>query len=382
MKKTLKICQRCVMDTTDPDITFDDKGFCNKCTKVFKIYSAFPYNLSKKEKESQLHKLVKEISIKGKNKQYDSIVGVSGGTDSTFVLYKAKELGLRPLAVHFDNGWNSELAQNNIENAVKKLNIDLYTYVVNWEEFKDLQLSFLKASVPDCEIPTDHGIIAILYKIAHKYSVQYILSGVNTATESVGANAWSQGMFDWKYIKNLHRRFGTVQLKTFPHFSLSDLFYYRFARNIRRISLLDYVDYDREKATKILQTKLAWRSYGGKHYESAYTKFFQAYILPTKFGFDKRKAYLSSMICSGQMTRVQALRELKKPLYDKQKLADDKIYVAKKFGLTIKEFDQIMKLPPKKFNDYPSYQKDWYYELAVKLNEKSKSAQKHKYYYG
>lgn len=374
-------CKRCVMDTTDPQINFDDRGICNKCSKLLSILNTYPYNSTAKQKREKLLSLVNEIKQKGKFKKYDCIIGVSGGVDSTFMAMKAKELGLKPLAVHMDNGWNTELAQKNIENVLKKLEIDLYTYVLDWEEFKNIQLSFLKASTPDAEIPSDHAIIAVLNKSAEKYKLQYILTGVNLTTEGVSATAWSNGIFDWKYIKSVQQRFGTKKIKTYPHFSLFKLFYYHYFLKIKRISLLDYYDYKRDEAVKILQREINWRDYGHKHYESFYTRFFQAYILPVKFGYDKRKCHFSSLICSGQMSRKKALQELRNPLYDKNRLVEDMEYVAKKFGINTAKFKKLILLPLKNFNDYPSYQKEWYYQLFWNLNEKYKKLWKDKYFF-
>lgn len=376
-----RICTRCVMDTTDPEIVFDGEGICNKCTKVVKTMNSFPYNLSPEEKRKMLDRLVTEIKRKGKNKKYDCIIGVSGGADSTYLAFKVKELGLRPLAVHLDNGWDSELAQKNIELTLKKLNIDLYTYVIDWKEFRDIQFSFLKSSTPDLEIPTDHAIIAILFRTAAKYNLKYILTGLNMATESVHATAWSNGIYDWKYVYNIHKLFGKIKFKTYIHFTLAQFIYYRFVLNIKRLSFLDYLDYNRCSAVKILESEIGWRDYAYKHYESFYTKFFQAYILPHKFGFDKRKPHLSSLIMSGQWTRQEALKELKKPLYDRKILKDDIEYVAKKFGIGTDELNKLLKQPNKYFSDYPSYQKDWYYKILLSLNIKYKSLFNHKYFW-
>lgn len=361
-----RICARCVMDTTDPEIEFDERGFCQYCRKAEEVLLREPYCLAPDEKRRSLDELVSRVRRDGRGKQYDCVIGVSGGVDSTYVAYCVKELGLRPLAVHLDNGWDSELAVGNIEGVLKRLAIDLYTHVIDWDEFKDLQIAFLKASTPDSEIPTDHAIVSLLYQTAARLGLGYIIAGTNFATECIMPPSWSRGHTDWKYIKAVHSRFGTQPLRTFPHRTLLGEIWYRAVRRIRWVSFLDYMDYSKEAAMRILQEKLGWRYYGGKHYESIYTRFYQAYILPAKFGFDKRRGHLSSMIVSGQMTRERALEELKEPLYDPLRLKEDKEYVARKLGMTLQAFDSILALPPKRFLDYPSYFKSQYYQAVAR----------------
>jgi N-acetyl sugar amidotransferase len=342
-------CTRCLMDTTDPDVTFDLAGVCNHCLNYDKNIKIRTIDSLQNE---GIISLVTKIKKSGNGKEYDCIIGVSGGADSTYVACKCKELGLKPLAVHFDNGWDSELAIKNIEKVLKNLNIDLYTYVVDWEEFRDLQLSFLKASTPDSEIPTDHAIYAILMHLARQNKIKYIISGMNYRTESIMPLKWSYGHSDWRYIKNIQRKFGSRKLKSFPHYSLFYLFYITFIKNIRFISLLNYIDYNKENVVRILEKDLGWTNYGGKHHESIYTRFFQSYILPVKFNIDKRKAHLSNLINSGQITKSEAITELEKNEYAEKYLEEDKIYVVKKLGITKADFDEIMNLPLKTFCDY------------------------------
>ena len=346
-----RICKRCVMDTTDPDIQFDENGVCNHCrTFENRLKSRI---LSKENAEKQLSKIIDQIKKEGKNKKYDCIIGVSGGLDSTFTAYMVKKLGLRPLAVHLDNGWNSELAVNNITKTLKTLGIDLITYVIDWEEFKGLQLAFLKASTPDGEIPTDHAISAFLYDIAAKNGIRHVISGFNFRTEGIMPATWSYGHFDWKYIKGIHDLFETSKLKSYPHYSLLKLFYYSFIKKIRVLAILNYIEFDKNKAMQILEREIGWKYYGGKHCESIYTKFYQSYLLPVKFNIDKRKAHLSSIICSiGDISRETALEELKKLPYDQNQIQEEKEYVIKKFGLTEQEYEEILSLPIKTFNDY------------------------------
>lgn len=355
MKNTteFKICKRCIMDTTDPDIEFDENGICNHCKRAEKLINERTY-IDLDVRKNKLDELVAKIKSEGKGKPYDCIIGVSGGVDSTYVAYEVKRLGLRPLAVHLDNGWNSELAVSNIEKTLNSLGIDLFTYVIDWEEFKDIQLSFLKASVPDGEVPTDHAIIAILYKMANKYNIKYILNGVNFATESIIPLKWGYGYFDYKYISAVQKKFGIKKIKTYPHIELPYLFYSMFFKKVSFVPFLDLIDYNKEAAMELIQKDLGWVYYGGKHYESIYTRFFQAYILPRKFNIDKRKGHLSSLIVSKQMERSVALEALKKPICDEQMLKQDYEYTLKKFDISVEDFESIMKLPLMTFENYPN----------------------------
>lgn len=346
----LQVCSRCIMDTTDPDIKFDDEGICSHCHRFDRVYSK--RIIPVEEREEKLRPIIDKIKRLGKNKKYDCIIGVSGGVDSTYVALLAKQLGLRPLAVHFDNGWNSELSVSNIEKTLNKLDIDLFTFVVDWQEFKELQLSFLRASTPDSEIPTDHGIISILHKMAAKYNVQYILNGHNYASESGLPLKWGYGYFDSTYIKDVHKKFGSGKFKSYPLMTIPKFTYYNQVKRIKWFGILNYVDYNKDHVMNVLQRDLGWVYYGGKHYESIYTRFFQSYILPRKFNIDKRKAHLSALINSKQISRQAALDEMKHPIYPERDLENDKEYVIKKFGITDQEFIQIMNLEPKTFLDY------------------------------
>ncbi|MBI4405586.1 MAG: N-acetyl sugar amidotransferase [Deltaproteobacteria bacterium] len=347
-----RVCRRCIMDTTDPQIRFNADGICNHCLKYeVDIHT----KVHKRElADARLKEKIDDIKRAGQGKQYDCILGISGGVDSTYVAYLARKWGLRPLAVHFDNGWNSEIAVTNIEYALKKLDIDLYTYVVEWDEFRDLQLAFLRASIQNAEIPTDHGIAAILFQSAIKFKVRYILTGDNIATEAILPDSWAHSYWDYRLIQSIHKEFGRVPLKTFPRLPFRRMLYYRYIRPIERVCILDYVPYVKNEAIELLKKELGWQSYGGKHCESVFTRFFQSYILPNKFKFDKRRAHLSSLICSEQISRDQALEELKRDPYDSRMMQSDKEYVAKKLGITLREFEQIMALPIRTYRDYPS----------------------------
>lgn len=347
----LVTCSLSVMDSiSDPDISFDENGVCN-----------YYYEYKRKEKQrvfshniEEFNRIIAKIKLDGKNKEYDCLIGVSGGVDSTYLAYLVKQHGLRPLAVHFDNGWNSELSVKNIENTLTKLGIDLFTFVVDWEEFKSLQLAFLRASTPDGEIPTDHAIISLLFQVANQKNIKYILNGNNFATESVMPKTWSYGHIDWKYIKTINRLFGTNKLRDYPHITPAKYFYYSFIRKIKIVSILNYYPYKREEAMDVLKNKLDWKYYGGKHYESIYTRFFQGYILPQKFKIDKRKAHLSTLIFSGQLTREEAMNELKAEIYPHALRDEDMEFVKKKFNLSNEEFEELMNRPAKTYRDYPN----------------------------
>jgi N-acetyl sugar amidotransferase len=342
------------MDTSDPEISFDERGRCNHC-RNYEIRVASEV-FRGEEGKRRLDALLQRVRARGRGRDYDCIIGVSGGVDSTMVAYTVRELGLRPLAVHFDNGWDSELAVDNIKKTLDRLGIDLQTHVVDWEEFRDLQLSFLKASVANCEIPTDHAITALLFNAAARHGIRYIFGGGNVATEGILPFSWGYYNWDRKHLEAIHRRFGTVPLKTTPRISLSRFVYLVFARGIRLIPILNYVDYNKTEAMKLIQEKLCWRYYGGKHYESIYTRFFQGYILPVKFGFDKRRAHLATLVCSGEMSREDALREMEKDPYGNANLLrEDREFVIKKFGLTEDAFAELMERPVRSYRDYPNH---------------------------
>lgn len=352
-QRPYQVCTRCVMDTTVSDIEFDAEGICNYCRMASdRLQRELFVGASHRGK---LDALVAQIKRGGEGKSYDCIIGVSGGIDSSYTAYLVKRrYGLRPLAVHFDNGWNSELAVENIELLLKKLDIDLLTHVVDWEEFRDLQLAFLNASVANSEIPTDHGITALMYRTAAKYGVKYIVTGGNLATETIMPSAWMHDAKDLLFIKSIHRRYGTRPLKTFPMMSYSRLAWYTFVRRIRYVGILNYVNYNKEEAMRVLETELGWRRYQAKHFESIYTRFFQGYLLPQKFKMDKRRPHLSSLIVSGQMTRTEALAELEGEPYDSRLAAEDITYIRRKFGLSEADYAAILATPVKGSDAYPN----------------------------
>jgi N-acetyl sugar amidotransferase len=344
-------CTRCIMDSAgDPAITFDASGVCSHCRRYDELRSSRV--ATGESGRRALETIVGEIKRAGRGREYDCIIGVSGGVDSTYVAYLVHELGLRALAVHFDNGWDSELAVKNIEHVLKKLDIDLFTYVVDWPEFRDLQLAFLRASTPDGEVPTDHAISALLWREASRRGIRYIISGMNFTTESISVPDWAYGHSDWRYIKDVHRRYGSVPLRTYPRFGWPFLFYVNVVKRVRIVSVLNYVDYRKEEAMQLLQERLGWKYYGGKHHESIYTRFYQGYVLPRKFGIDKRYGHLSDLINAGQLSRDQALREIQSPPYAEDLQQEDLAYVTKKLGLTAQKFEEIMQTPRRTFRDF------------------------------
>jgi len=342
------------MDTSDPDITFDEAGVCCYC----RIYDTRMRNelFRGEEGRRRLASIVDRMKAAGKGRPYDCLIGVSGGVDSTMAAWNLKKLGLRPLALHLDNGWDSELAVDNIKKTLEKLEIDLYTHVLDWEEFRDIQLAFLNASVPNCEIPTDHAIVAINFRVALDQGIKYIVNGGNIATEAFVPNAWAYNARDLRHLNAIHERFGQVPLRTFPTMGVLGSLYAVFVKGIRWITVLNYVDYRKSEAIKLLQEELGWRSYGGKHYESVYTRFYQGFILKRKFGFDKRRAHLANLVLSGELTRDEALAEIARDDYENSRLcAEDREFVIKKFGLTEAAFEEIMSQPPKTHYDYPTH---------------------------
>lgn len=365
MTETTQTCTRCIMDTTDPNITFDANGWCNHCTGWFQ--RADFYRLSLEERTRRLGILVEEIKRRGHGKDYDCIIGVSGGVDSSFVAIKVKELGLRPLAIHVDNGWNSEKAVGNIKRILDPLHIDLSTVVLNWKEFRDLQLAFLRASTPDSEIPSDHAIVAAFYSASSRHGVSYCMNGINFRTEGIHVREWSQGHLDSRYIKSVYKEFTGKRLKYFPLIRVTTLVRNIVLHRPENVFLLDYLDYDKESTKRLLVENYGWEDYGGKHYESLYTRFYQGWILPHKFGYDKRRMHLSTLICSGQITRDEALKEISVPPYPRDWVEPDKIFVAKKLGVSLQEFDAIIAAPKRRYRDYPNLQNHWAFGRGLDL---------------
>ena len=343
-------CRRCVMTrAVDPDIVIVD-GVCNHCRRYDELISARV--VAPAERDEQLARLVKRISDSAGRGEFDCVVGVSGGVDSTYVALLVKSLGLRPLAVHVDNGWNSELAVSNIEKTLTALDIELETVVLDLREFYDLQRSFLLASTPDADIPTDHAIQAVLWRVARQNGIKYVISGMNFATESISVPSWSYGHSDWRYIRDVHRRLGTQPLRSYPHFGFATLFWTNAVRRVRIASILNYVDYNKAAAVGELEEKLGWVAYEGKHFESIYTRWVQGHLLPVKFGIDKRRGHLSDLINSGQITRDEALRRLEQDDYPETLRAADEKLLMKKLSLSRDQLDAILAAEPRSFRDF------------------------------
>jgi N-acetyl sugar amidotransferase len=367
MRTNDQVCTRCVMDTTAIDISFDSIGVCNYCKHHEDIVSIAPFR--QRDHKSRLANLIKTIKKQRKG-DYDSIVGISGGVDSAYVAYKAVEYGLNPLVVHFDNGWNSELAIKNIEQIVKRLKLDLVTYVIDWEEFRDIQLSFIKANVIDIEMVTDHAIFAAIYKVAKKHKIRHILSGTNVATESIMPEAWQHFKFDMANLVAIHNRYGSLPIKKYPILSIWGMAWNHYIYGAKSISILNYADYRKHEAIEILENDLGWQRYGNKHHESIFTKFYQAYILPNKFGIDKRRAHFSDLIMNGEMSRTEALSELEKRSYNPNELDQDTDYVCKKLGLTREQFINYMQTAPVSHYSFTSSAK--FLRKVVKLHKRFK----------
>ena len=343
-------CVQCIMDTNDdPNITFDEEGVCYYC--YYHAQQAEKLVKHEAEGERLLQATVEKIKAAGTGKKYDCLIGLSGGVDSSYVAYLVKKLGLRPLCIHFDNGWNSELSVANIHTLVNRLGFDLETYVVNWEEFKDLQLSYLKASVIDIEAITDHAIYGTLFRCALQHNIGFILGGHNVATEGILPYAWTYHKEDDINIRAIHKVFGTKPLKTFPFYG--DAMKRRVKRSgLQFINFLNWIAYDKDAAKIEMQTALGWRDYGGKHHESIWTRFYQSYILLQKFGVDKRKAHLSSLICAGQLSREQSLKSMEQPAYDPALFQTDKAFVLKKLGLSERAFTALMAIPVRDHREF------------------------------
>jgi N-acetyl sugar amidotransferase len=360
---TLKVCTRCVMDTSDPDISFNSDGVCNYCIEAEK---ELPKHIYTAEQEKQnLHSLAEKIKNEARGK-YHAIIGLSGGVDSSYVTHLAKQMGLTPLIVHFDNGWNSEKSVSNIKKLVDKCGFDLETYVINWPEFKDLQRSFFKAGVVDIEILSDHAIMATMFNLRKKHKIKYVLSGSNYVTEHGMPLAWLWRKQDLTNIRSIQKKFGTKPLKEFPTLSSIEFQLIKmFGWGGVYIEILNNINYSKKRAIETLKKEYGWEYYGGKHYESVFTKFYQAYVLPVKFGYDKRKVHLSATIRNKEITREQALEELRNPPYDPFEMKIDKEYVLKKLDFTESEFDQMMREKPMHHLDYPS--DEWVFKIWRKF---------------
>jgi N-acetyl sugar amidotransferase len=344
------------MDTSDPEISFDADGVCNHCIEFDTVTRKqwFPDERGEKLWQAEIERIKRE----GQGKPYDSILGLSGGVDSSYLALKVHEAGLRPLVVHVDAGWNSELAVANIEKIVKHCNFDLHTHVINWEDMRDLHLAYLKSGVANQDVPQDHAFFASMYHFAVGNGINTIFSGGNTATEGVFPTAWHGSAMDAINLKAIHKRFGSRKLKSYPTIGFFEYyFYFPFIRKMRTVRPLNYMPFDKQSAIDELEQKIGWRSYGRKHGESLFTKLFQNYYLPRKFGYDKRLPHYSSLIVSGQMTREAALAALAEPLYDPVELETDLNYFCKKLRITRDELEKILAQPSHHHTDFPTWQR-------------------------
>jgi len=364
IKRPYQRCTRCVMDTTDSKITFDENGVCDHCRNFDKNIK--PYWNPNENKMDELLKLADKIRITGTGKDYDCILGLSGGADSSYLAYIAKEvMHLRPLIFVVDTGWNLNVAVENIEKIVKGLDLDMYTEVINWKEMSDLQLAFFKAQISSQDFPQDHAIFAGLYNYAVKHKIKYVLTGSNSATEFIRPPVEWLYMNDLTMAKDIHTKFGKIPLKTFPTCGMMKYrLLYKYVYGMERIYPLDYVVYNKPEVERLLHEKYGWTRYENKHYENVFTRFFEGYYLPSKFGFDTRKNVFSNQILAETMSREEALKQLSKPPYDPDLMEQDKEYVAKKLGISMEEFDQIIAGENKTPLDYKNTY--WLIKLAVK----------------
>lgn len=359
----LQVCTRCVMDTTDSEITFDENGVCDHCLSF--EFDLKPNWDTGEKGEAELDKIVEQIRRSGQGRDFDCIIGLSGGLDSSFMLHKVVvDFGLRPLVFHVDGGWNSESAVHNIEHLVDGLGLDLFTEVINWEEMKDLQLAFFKSGVPHLDIPQDQAFLATLYKFANKHGVKYILNGGNYSTECVrNPKEWIYFGSDMAQVRDIHRQFGQMELKTFPFTNiLHHKIYLRYIKGITMVRPLNNFPYFKSDAIKLLQDTYDWKPYTQKHFESRFTKFYEGYWLPERFGFDTRKVQFSSLILTGQMSRSDALEKLSKPSFDTETINHDIEYIATKLNISVEELMSYFNLPLKSFRDYKNQK--WMFEIG------------------
>lgn len=368
MSERYQVCSRTVMDTTDPEITFDREGVSNHYWHAQSLIGRLVKPGLAGERELQV--LADQIRAEGKGKPYDCVMGVSGGVDSSYVAVMARDLNLRPLAVHLDNGWNTDTAVSNIHSLLEKLDIDLYTHVVNWDQFRDLQRAIFLSSLPNIEAVTDHAIKALLYQTADRFGLRYVLSGSNANTEAILPNSWGHNADDSRIILAAKKRHGDAQvgIDTYPHMSLFDYFKYIYLKKIRFVPLLNYGDFNKSAALEIMKQRIGYVPYARKHGESRFTRFFQEYYLPEKYGFDKRRAHLSSLIASGQIDRENALKELEKPLYDPISKMIDVEYCTRKLGFSPEQWEAIMGDKIATSKDYPNNED--LISVAVKVKSK------------
>ena len=342
------------MDTSDQSISFNSEGICSHCIDYGNSIRPKYYNQIKNKKKFE--RLISSIKSSSSNKEYDSVIGLSGGLDSSYLVYTAKKLGLNPLIFHADTGWNSRISSSNIEKIVNSLNFDLYTYVIDWSEMKDLQLSFFKSGVPHIDAPQDHAIFASLYKHAKNFGIKYILTGANYASEGINSPInWMYYQSDDIQLKDIQNKFGNLKLKNFPITSpIFNKFLMPYVYGIKTIRLLDFIEYEKESAENELTKNLNWTAYEEKHYESRFTKFYESYWLYERFKIDLRKIKFSNLILSKQMKREDALKKLRQKPYNKNSIEEDKIFISNKLGITKEKLNEYFNMPLKSFRNYKS----------------------------
>jgi N-acetyl sugar amidotransferase len=365
-KRPYRICANCVMDTSDSKIVFDEKGVCDHCHTFYQY--VLPNWHTDERGQRALIALVQKIKRAGQGRDFDCILGISGGVDSSYLAYVAKEkFDLRPLIFHVDAGWNSQIGVHNIERLIDKLGLDLYTEVIDWEEMRDLQLAFFKAGVPHIDSPQDHAFFATMYKFAEKYDVKYILTGANFSTECVDVPLeWMYYQSDFVQMRAIHKRFGTRPLASFPTTSiLRHKVYMPYVKGIRLVRPLNYLPYVKRDAVRLLVEKFDWQPYAEKHYESRFTKFYEGYWLPQKFGFDTRRITYSSMILTKQMTRDEAMEKLKQPALDEATIKQEFEYVATKLDISVEDLKGYFDAPNKSYKDYES--QEYLYAIGARV---------------
>lgn len=343
------ICTRCIFDSTVPNISFDEVGVCNYCHQIDGLNQEYPTGA---EGKLRLEQMVADMKRDGVGKKYDAIIGVSGGCDSSYLVHEMHAAGLRLLAVHFDNTWNSTIATENIHNLLEKLNIDLFTIVVDNKEYDDIYRSFLQAGVKDIEAPTDIGLATTLYKAAEKFGVKYMIEGHSFRTEGVAPLGWVY--MDGKYIQSIQKKFGTYKIKTFPNLWLKDFLRWMIFGRIKKVRPIYYMDYDKEAAKKLLAEKYDWQWYGGHHLENRFTAFYHSYFLPRRWNIDFRIAGYSAYCRNGWMSREEALSLMNEPPHIESDLVD---FVKKRLGYSDAEFEALMNLPKKTYHDYKTYKR-------------------------
>lgn len=364
-QREYQICTNCVMDTSDPQISFDENGKCDFCNNYYN--SILPSWHTGEQGWKELTEIAHRIKKDTTGKKHNCLIGLSGGTDSSFLTYIVKEkLDLNPLLFAVDTGWNLKVADDNVKKLVEKLNLDVVIFTVNWEEMRDLQIAFFKSAVPYQDTPQDTAIFSALYNYAAENGFKYVMTGGNFSTECVKPPQEWTYYNDIKMLKDIHKCFGTIPLREFP---LCNMFkyriYYRYFKGIKVIKPLNFIEYEKNTATKLLEEKFGWETYKNKHFEDRFTRFYEGWWLPRKFGYDKRRCYDSSLILSGQMSRAEAMNDLAQQPYDETIAMEDKKYICNRLGITEKQMDEYFNLPNKTFRDYKN--SFWIINKAIKI---------------